>query len=166
MKIKEQDTHRLVIVPSLKERLVWVPYFPFLILFGFFPYLGPIVSVTVGLYILGKIVGTKVIIDKLAKTMTVEERRFLLLHRQRVILFSAVTGVGVGYDSYHEWGIAIYTSDKKVLVDLTAKEGDRHLASEISGFLGKELADRPTISLEGLKRKVKGLFGKRGGSKN
>ena len=141
MKIKEQNSQRMIFGPTMGERISWVPFFPFIILVGFYSYVGPVISIVWGLFIVGKIIGTTVIIDKLNEIITVEKRHFLLIHKQRVIPFSAVTDIRTGYGAY-DWKVYICTDDRKVGVGLTTKKKDLHdLASVVSSFLGRELVD-------------------------
>lgn len=94
------ECQRMVIVPSFSQRLGWILLLAFTILFGFIGFISlfvvPIViSVVLGIYTLANLRGRKVAIAKLTQSITLDERRFLLMRRQHIILFSAVMSVDV-----------------------------------------------------------------------
>ena len=117
-----------------------------------------VISVFLGLYSLGKIFGTKFIVDKLTQTVGIHERHFLLIHRQRVIPFRDVTRVDIDYKKKCDiwggqtlvrrsaWQVSLNVSDEKVKIDHTTNKADMYnLASRVSNFLGKELVDNSEI---------------------
>ncbi len=105
MRIKQQDEQRLVMAPTLGERLFELVALAALIVLSIrypSPWLVAL-GVLVGFHSLGKLVGNRVVIDKPAETIRVEERPFLLIHRQRVVRFSDVSKVAVDYRE-ETWG--------------------------------------------------------------
>lgn len=148
----------MVIVPT-GQRLWWICVFmvavspPF-----FYPLVTIVISVFLGLYSLGKIFGTKFVVDKLTQTVGIHERRFLLIHRQRVILFRDVTSVDIDYKKRwglwgaqalvrrSAWQVCLNVVDGKVKIDHTTNKANMYnLASRVSNFVGKELVDNSEI---------------------
>jgi len=101
-RIKAQDPYHFVIMPTLIERL------------------------------LGISVAEKIAIDKLAESITVESRYLLLIHRQRVIPFSAVRSVVIDYKYVSSsqgggrdfWTVSLNTHNKKVQIGSGSNEDD------------------------------------------
>jgi len=169
MKIKKQDEQHMVLASPLGEWLLAIALLVLVI--GFVCFVGLLVcrellgldlliptiviSVVFGLYILGKIVGNKVVIDKLTKSIMVEKRHFLLIHRQRVIPFSAVKHVGSDYKplpghgapgphlSQDMWKVSLFFSVpqggvKKVKITNSQNAAEmKRLANEIGVFIRK-----------------------------
>lgn len=100
MKIKEQYGQRMLIVSSFSERIGWIllAILPIAIA-GFAIFFkdvgGYVFAAVFGLFVLASPQGKAVVIDKLTADITIKERRFLLIKRQRVIQFSEVTRVNV-----------------------------------------------------------------------
>jgi len=97
---------------------------------------------------------TRIAIDKLAQTVTISNRSFFLVSRQRVIPFSAVRSVRINYEQRavrSGGGFSAYGGGTKKFdtwevfigphkIDLSKnREKMLHLASEISKFIGREL---------------------------
>ena len=103
MDIHEQSSQHLEI-SSTGQRVSWICVFMFAVSLTFFRHPVAIVtSVFLGLYSLGKIIGTKFIIDKLTQSVSIRERRFLLIHSQRIIPFQDIWSVGIDYKK--KWGV-------------------------------------------------------------
>lgn len=172
MKIKEQDGQRMVLASPLREWLLAIIVLVLVIAFiclvgllvvpeltarvGIEDSLIPtiVISVVLGLYSLGKIIGTKFVVDKLTQSVGIHERRFLFIHRQRVIPFRDITSVDIDYrKKWGVWGaqalvrrsawqVSLNVAGEKLKIDHTTNKADMHnLVSEVSNFMGKELVD-------------------------
>ena len=117
-RIKAQDPYHFVIMPTLIEQL------------------------------LGILMTKKIAIDKLTESITVESRYLLLVHRQRVIPFSAVRSVVVDYKYVSSsqgggrdfWTVSLNAHSKKVQIGSGSNEGDMYgLANAISRIIKKEI---------------------------
>ncbi len=154
MKIKEKDEQHMVIVSSLSQRLGWILLLAFAIFMGFigFPSLSvaPIViSVVFGICALANLRSRKVVIDKLTQSISLDERRFLLIYRQRIIPFSAVKGMTMdekirtnpqGGIPHKAWEISIDIGGKKLKIDKGSNRMNMlELAEKISLFMEKKL---------------------------
>ena len=158
MKTKEQDSQHMVIA-STGQRLLWICVFMVAVSLAFFyPPVVIIISVFLGLYSLGKIIGTKFAVNKLTQTVGIHERRFLLIHRQRVILFRDITSVDIDYKKKwglwgaqalvrrSAWQVSLNVAGEKLKIDHTTNKADMYnLASRVSNFVGKELVDNSEI---------------------
>ena len=155
---KEQDSQHMVIAPT-GQRLLWICVFMVAISLAFFyPPVAIVISVFLGLYSLGKIFGTKFVVDKLAQTVGIHERCFLLIHRQRVIPFQDITSVDIDYKKKwglwgsqalvrrSAWQVSLNVGGEKLKIDHTTNKANMcNLASEVSIFMGKELVDNSEI---------------------
>lgn len=147
MEIKKRNSERLVIAPTLSAQLPWMVFLAAAILITFRVSLVFIaISVVLGLYILGELITNKIVIDKPTESIVIEKRRFLLIHRQRVIPFSAVTAVRLrggpvgeeGVERLGPWQLYLDIPGKRVkIAQGTGWEGMGQ-ASEISRLIGKE----------------------------
>ena len=180
MKIKKQDEQHMVIGPILRQRLNMLALLAPIIGCGFVGFQGggfttivgavfSTISVVFGLSYLGNPQDRKVTIDKLTANISVEERRFLLILRRRIIAFSDVTSVNLDkkdiwffnifavVENSHDlpwhkgqlrhlkndaWQVSLNVDGKKVRIDHTPNKEDMwSIASGISRFMGKELVD-------------------------
>ncbi len=123
---------------------------------------GIVIAVIIVMYVVGELTSNKLVIDKPTKTITVEKRHFLLIHRRRVIPFSRVALRGVTVEKKLSGGGGFYgggglpggasrvTWDvcltfgvpgvgiKKIRIDRGGNEREiRDIADEISNLLGK-----------------------------
>lgn len=153
----------MVIAPTLGERLSWTFGFGFLIVWTIIAQAIPIILVRVLFTVVGvvgilhtlrSLIGTKVVIDRFAQTITTNKRSFLLVSRQRVIPFSDVRTVVIDYEQktypggFHgggttrdAWKVYLDTAKKTEIDHKANKANMLHLASEISKFIGTELVD-------------------------
>lgn len=125
-------------IPALKTPLL-------LLLF-----LSPVFAIlaVLGLYILGKIIGNRIIIDKLTESIVFEKRPFLLINRRRLIPLSSVRSVVIDYEPdaleirmLNEWKVYLDVGEKLKLGVATNKANMLHLSSEISKFIERPLVD-------------------------
>lgn len=107
MKIKEQNEQRMVIGPALGDRLGMTFVFVFLIGLTIGVQFIPIIWMRVLFSVVGLVliyvalrspIVTRIAIDKLAQTVTISDRSFFLVSRQRVHPFSAVRSVRINYE--------------------------------------------------------------------
>lgn len=157
MEIKKQTPERMLIMPSIADRLQYIPFLGFAILIGWGAIkwleegslvLGVLAlagSVALGLHSLSRttVHGKKCLIDKAAQTLELEDRYFLFISSRHNIPFSAITSVETDYDpgdveySSPSYRLLICTRDKKLKLDFAfSKDHIDHLAGAISVFLG------------------------------
>ena len=90
MEIKKRDEQRLILAPSFSDRFKWIFWLVVALALGVFlppRVIGITISVVLGFYCLRKLIGKTVVIDKTTRSITAEERSFLLIPKQRVIPF-------------------------------------------------------------------------------
>jgi len=181
MRIKEQDEQQMVITPRFGNWLVkvsWSILFLFLLELASFtflssPPLGIVLLVLWILFILGLLIGNRVILKKATQTITFEKRHFLMISTRRVIPFSEVRSVVIDYEAeassrrrlsgqVDAWKVSINIIGEKLKIDRTTnKENMVHLASEISSFIGTEQVDKsmkPDMLLVSFIKKAEELF--------
>ena len=167
MKIKEFDSQHMVIGHTLGEQLGLM--FTFVILIGFIiaaqfipiiliKVLFSIVAILFGLFVLGELIGRKIVIDKLAESIITERRYLSFIRRRRIITFSNVYNVVIDYEkirysagggttgsigkSSDAWKVSLNTHAGKLEIDHKKNREDMlYLAEGISRFMGKELID-------------------------
>ena len=103
MKIKEQNEQRIVLAPTLRQRhpIFWLLLIVGAIWLAFFVFNAPITQlaipiallVVLGLYVLGELIGHRVIIDKTTESITIKKLCLLLILSKHVIPFSDVVNV-------------------------------------------------------------------------
>jgi hypothetical protein len=155
VEIKGQDSQRLVIVASIRRRLIGVLIIvAALIGFFFLPSPWNVIGAVLGILSgLSQLISDKVVVDKLTGNITIRERAFSLIPWQRVIPLSDVANVTVDYQqvqsvgvqggSYHdEYRVCLTIGGDKAKVDQRRAKSDMlNLAITISKFIGKELVD-------------------------
>ena len=151
MEIKARDEQRLILAPSFSSRLKWIFWLVVAVALGVFlppRVLGITISVVLGFYCLRKLIGKTVVIDKPTRSITVEERNFLLIPNRRVIPFMDVTRVVVDYhpgDTNHRswWDVYLDIGGKKFKIDSSTIEWSMWaLGLKISELIGKEMIDK------------------------
>ena len=163
-KTKEQDSYHLVIKPSLLQRVVVLLFLGFFILGAGivipvvistgeagFALVSLILPIVVLLYIAGRLIGKKLVLDKLAQNITVEERQFMVIPKRHVIPFSAVTSVNVEYKRklntsghgslfYDAWQVSLDIGGERIKVDHQEKQENMYrLADKVARFIDKEV---------------------------
>jgi len=173
MDIQKQNPQHLVIAPT-GQRLLWICVFMVAVSIAvFLPPVAIVISVFLGLYSLGEIIGTKFVVDKLTQSVGIHERRFLFIHRQRVIPFRDITSVDIDYrKKWGAWGaqalvrrsawqVSLNVAGEKLKIDHTTNKADMHnLVSEVSNFMGKELVDNSEIPGTSFERSFREEHGK------
>ena len=160
MRIKEQTEQRMLITPRLGN---WLTTALLLMLFLFLlelanfillasPPLGIVLLVLWAMFVLGQLLGNRIVLDKGTQSITIEKRHFLLIRTRRVIPFSDVGTVVIDYEaeitsyrtggSRDAWRVSIDIVGKKLSIDRTSNKANMFdLASEISSFIGTEQVD-------------------------
>ena len=113
-----------------------------------------VISVVLGLYILGELITNKIVIDKHTESIVIEKRRFLLIHRQRVIPFSAVMAVRLeggpvgeeGVERLGPWQLCLDIPGEKVKIAQGTGWDGAGQASEISRLIGKEPTRKDAVA--------------------
>ena len=154
----------MVIAPVLEERLLGILAYVVLIsaislsLFFIPPVPAIILFVLVLLYGAGEFT-SRIVFNRLAESIIIEKRYFLLVRRRRIIPFWQVTGVVVGYrrvsgtsGAHGVWRIYLDVSGdsaKRFEIERTRNEEDMlYMAGEISRYIGKKLIINSTKPVE------------------
>jgi len=155
VEIRKRGLEHLVIAPTLSGQLPWMVLLAASILIAFRVWLVFIaISVVLGLYILGELITNKIIIDKHTESIVIEKRHCLLIHRQRIIPFSAVMAVRLeggpvgeeGVEKLGPWQLCLDISGEMVkIAQGTGWEGAGQ-ASEISRLIGKEPTRKDAVA--------------------
>ena len=112
---------------------------------------GTVIATIIALYILGTLIGNKIVIDRVTESITVEKRPFLLIHKHRVIPFSRVTPGGVTVEEKYKpgvigsvvWNVCLAFDVQGLEVEKLRIAGSkneremRYLADEVSRLIGK-----------------------------
>lgn len=155
MRIKEQDGQRMVIAPAPGERVLGILAYLVLTsvialsLFFVPPLPGIILVVVLLLYGAGELTG-RIVIDRLAESITKEKWYFLLVRRRQIVPFWQVTGVVVDYKrvsgaarAHGVWRVYLDVSGQRArtleIEHTRSEEEVRHMAGEISRYIGKGL---------------------------
>lgn len=105
--ILENQSQYFIIMPTLRQRLGWIPFLLIAVLFlamaifmaifiSFVFFVVPLlISIVMMLFVVWSKHGRRVVIDSLSTSITIEDLRFLPTHKQPVIPFSSVTSVDV-----------------------------------------------------------------------
>lgn len=165
VEIKEQDSQRMVIGPTIGDRVGSIFHLAFQIVLVVFIQLLPLplriifsgIAVYWVFYILRALIGTRIIIDKSIQTVVVKKRSLFLTSTELNIPLSGVKSVHM--DSK---GISLQVGYDRINIFKSHLDEDiESLVEKISEFTGKELIKpEPIISFKGLKHKVKGISGK------
>lgn len=162
MKIKEETSQRITILPTVGDHLQHIPYLGFAVLVGFLGtsslsnghgVLGALLlggSIALGLHSLGRVTvhGKKCTIDKSTETVTIEDRRFMFIYRRHVLPFSGIASVRVdsappAQGGQWSWVVNIMASNRKFNLDASfSKEHIERLAADVSTFIGVRLVER------------------------
>ena len=141
----------MILMPSFDERFKWIFWLVVALVLGVFlppRVIGITISVVLGFYCLRKLIGKTVVIDKTTRSITVEERNFLLIPNQRAIPFTDVTMVVVDYhlgDTNHSswWDVYLDIGGEKFKIDSSTQEWAMwSLGIRISELIGKEMMDK------------------------
>ena len=145
----------MVIAPAPGERVLGILAYLVLTLaialslFFIPPLPGAILVVVLLLYGAGELTG-RVVINRLAENIIKEKWYFLLVRRRQIVPFWQVTGVVVDYRrvsgatrAHGMWEVYLDISGQRVRkleIERTRSEEEvRHMAGEISRYIGKEL---------------------------
>jgi len=151
VEIKKRDEQRLILAPSFSDRFKWIFWLVVALALGVFlppRVIGITISVVLGFYCLRKLIGKTVVIDKTMRSITAEERSFLLIPNQRVIPFMDVTMVVVDYrplDGNHPswWDVYLDIGGEKFKIDSSTQEWAMwSLGIEVSELIGKKMIDK------------------------
>ena len=164
MAIKEQDGQLMVIAPALGERVLGILAYVVLAsvialsLFFIPPLPGIILVVVLLLYGAGELTG-RIVINRMTENITKEKWYFLLVRRRHIVPFWQVTAVVVDYKrasgvarAHGVWMGYLDVSGQKArrleIERARSEEEVRHMAGEISRYIGKELVMNSSQAVE------------------